>query len=479
MTTATAPQSRALPQLIRCGKGELLLNFAHVFGIAFIFLLGFVVTPATNFTLLFLNASVFIVIAIWVRKSGPIHLDLIFLFFLFLYSFSVPFSNALAEREYNQEVLRYSTDICMLAYFGFAIGLLLDSGRHRMNAPLSSIGPVEAERMRKAGMLVFLLGAIASVAAIALTTGMSAYLSAGYAGRALLKRDVGPVELGLYVSVVGLFAVFAATILAEKRRQLSKLFIGFVFLFFFFYISFLGIRRPLFLLGVGLLSGYSLIRHRPRFAVAMPIGVVAFAFLTTFAQYRQLISTVGISATIDFIQDNASAEWIDVSNTELGAPFRTLVDYLGNESQAGELLLGSSYLESIPYTLPSFITGGMQSLSVKYTYHFFSSDFISIGGNMGLFPVTEAYLNFGVVGAFAIFLLFGFLLSRSNRWFHRVGRGGATYIILFMMLVPWTAFFMRLDMASFFKGFLYSQLVPFLLLAALINLQKPLATRHA
>lgn len=478
MTNALALQSRTLPQTVRCGKAELLLNLAHVFAITFIYALGFFVTPATKFLLLFLNVAVYLVVVIRVRNSGPIHLDLIFLLFLFLYSFSVPLSNALVEKQYSQDAVRYAADICILAYLGFSIGLLLDSGRHRTNASLIRIGPAEVERLRKSGMLVFLLGAIASVAAIVLTTGISTYLSAGYAGRALLKREVGPVELGLYVSIVGLFAVFVSTSLAEKRTQLSKGFLVLLFLFFFFYISFLGIRRPLFLLGFGLLAGYSLIRHRPSLSVALPIGVVAFAFLSTFAQYRQLISTAGINETIDFIQANASAEWFDVSNTELGAPFRTLIDHLGVKNHSGDLLLGGSYFESIPYVLPSFINGGMQSLSVEYTNRFFSSDFIAVGGNMGLFPVTEAYLNFGSLGAFVIIFLFGLLLSRSNRWCHRVGRGKSTYIILFMMLVPWTAFFMRLDMASFFKGFFYSQLVPFILLAAFTNLQKSWAKRR-
>ena len=155
-----------------------------------------------------------------------------------------------------------------------------------------------------------------------------------------------------------------------------------VFLVFFFYISFLGIRRPLFLLGVGLLSGYSLIRHRPKLGIALSIGVISFVFLTTFAQYRQLISSAGVEETIVFIQDNASLEWLDVSNTELGAPFRTLTDHIQGQSINDGLLFGSSYVQTFLYVLPSRITGGLESLSVEYTNRFFSSDFIAIGGNI-------------------------------------------------------------------------------------------------
>lgn len=476
MRAETAQHSNVQPQVVRCGKEELVINVTHVIAIVFIYLFSAVASEKIGYSLLFLNAVVYILFAIRVRKSGPVHLDLVFLFFLLIYSFSVPLSNALTEKQYNQDIVRDAADICMLSYLGFAIGLLLDSGHHRRNAILYRFGWADAERMRKSGMWVFFMGAVASFAAIALTSGLSAYLSAGYAGRALLKREAGPVELGLYISIVGLFAVFAAVNHTGKRSPISKVFVALVFLFFFFYISFLGIRRPLFLLGLGLLSGISLIRHRPKMIVALPIGLLAFAFLTTFAQYRQLISTAGINETLLFIQSNASVEWFDVSDTELGAPFRTLMDYLGDDRRRTGMLLGSSYLESILYVFPSFLTGRLESLSVEYTNTFFSSDFISIGGNMGLFPVTEAYLNFGAFGAFVIVLLFGIFLSKVNRWFHGVGRGRASHIILFMMLVPWTAFFMRLDFASFSKGFLYSQLVPYFLIVVLSKLQKSRAS---
>lgn len=465
-------QSELRPKVVRCGKEEMGVSLVHLVLMVFIYIVIYLLSQKIGYIFLIINFSIFTLLIIRIRNSGPIHLDIVFLFFLFIYSFSVPISNALSEKQYDQVTLRYAADICWLAYFGFAVGLMLDTGRHRKIAKWNLLGQVEAERMRKAGMVVFFLGVLASGAAIALTSGFSTYLSAGYAGRALLKRQVGPVELGLYVSIVGLFAIFAAVNLADKSSKISRFFVYFVFIFFFFYISFLGIRRPLFLLALGLLSSYSLIRHRPKLVVALPIGIVAFAFLTTFAQYRQLISSVGINDTLAFIQANASAQWFDVSNTELGAPFRTLIDYIGNSQYRPSLLLGSSYIESFLYVFPSFITGGMESLSVQYTNRFFSSDFISIGGNMGLFPVTEAYLNFGAVGTFAIFASLGFVMSKANRWFHAVGRVKAVHVIFFMMLVPWTAFFMRLDMASFAKGFLYSQLVPFFMLVILTDLQK-------
>ena len=459
-------------RLVRCGKDEFILNLVHMIAIFLILIIGLLTTPAMQFISLFTVFGIYLISAISVRASGPIHLDIVFLFFLFIYSFSVPLSASLSENSFDKEVIWKAAEICLLGYTGFSFGMLLDSGQHRRIAEVGRIDEKSAKLMRKSGMWIFVIGVFASIAAIVLTSGISAYLSAGYAGRALLKRDAGPVELGLYFSIVGLFAVFASTILSDGKQRVSKAFVTLVFLVFFFYISFLGIRRPLFLLGVGLLSGYSLIRHRPKLGIALSIGVISFVFLTTFAQYRQLISSAGVEETIVFIQDNASLEWLDVSNTELGAPFRTLTDHIQGQSINDGLLFGSSYVQTFLYVLPSRITGGLESLSVEYTNRFFSSDFIAIGGNMGLFPVTEAYLNFGRTGVLFLFGIIGFCLARTNRWFHGVGRGKIQYIVVYMTLVPWAAFFMRLDMASVSKGFLYSQIVPFIFVLLFFQLYR-------
>lgn len=459
-------------KIIECGKLEFIINVLNLFAIAVIYTIGVLFSEKVMYTLYIIEFILFYSILIIVRNSGIIHLDLSFLIFLFIYSFSVPVSNVFLGNDINQNIIKDASNISILAYFSYCVGILLQSGKHRHIGSLKMISSKDAKFIRKSGQWVFLFGFITSLSAILFTVGFSQYFSAGYAGRSLIKREAGPIEIGLYISLVGFFSIFLANLLSEYKERASKIFVIVFFILFSVYASFLGIRRPLFLLGLGLFAGYSIVYHRPKLKTALPIMLLAFVFLTTFAQYRQLISTVGVLETVAFIQNNASWEWLDISRSELGAPFRTLTDYLGYNQQWREYLLGSSYVQTPLYVLPSFLTGGLQSLSVQYTHTFFSQDFISIGGNMGLSPVTEAFLNFGALGVFFIFAIFGFSLGKANRWFHSVGRGKTVYIILFMILVPWTAFFMRLDMASFAKGFLYSQLIPFLLFCLLFILYK-------
>jgi oligosaccharide repeat unit polymerase len=229
---------------------------------------------------------------------------------------------------------------------------------------------------------------------------------------------------------------------------------------FIAYVGYLGIRRPIFLLVGGLFATYSVVHFRPKLLTALLIAIPVFLLFSTFSQYRQIISAEGPVATIEFIRDNASIDWLDVSNSELGAPFRTLYDELPNVDREGHLY-GRSYLIAPLYMLPSSINHGATSLSIDYTARYFDPRFIMIGGNMGYFPVTEAYYNFGLPGVVLMFALMAALLGHVNNRFFERWRGSPLAVAFFAVMIPWVAFFMRLDFASFAKSFLYSQFLCF------------------
>lgn len=458
---------------------QFLLGFSHA-TIALACIAASFFLPMSSVLAAFsLNFFVFVVGAITLRKAGIVHLDLVFLTFLFIYSISVPLSNALEPKSYDQSALQNATELCMLAYFGFALGILFQPRRTKKAALQIQPDPAQAIAFRRSGIIVFWIGVVLSIGAISLTTGFSEYLSAGYAGRALLKREAGPIEIGLYVCTAGLFAAYAGALLSNSQARATKLIVSIAFLFFLIYVSFLGIRRPLFLLALGLIAGYSIIRHRPNLRSSLLLFAPAFVFFTTFAQYRQLLSAFSLTETFTFIKENANWRWLDVSETELGAPFRSLLDYLSLPNNALDFQLGLSYVQAPVYIWPSFLTGGLQSLSVEYTHLFFSDEFISIGGNMGFFPVTEAYLNFGEVGVLIIFMLYGLGLTKANNWFHVHARSSLIAVTFFMTLVPWAAFFMRLDFSSFAKGFFYSQLVPLIAIYLIGRILKTRIHRRA
>ena len=408
------------------------------------------------------NLILFISLTVRNRKSGLIHLDIVFLTFFSIYAFVFPISNYFSPKlDWNKEVVESAYLICQLSNFGYAIGLLFTAHKQykiEKNQTFTSF-QMNANLIRLYGYLVVAAGVMFSFAIVLATVGIQSYITAGYAGRALIKRQAGPVELGLYFSVVGLVMIFTAHIATSKKKFKDSLFLFSTALLFVGYVSFLGIRRPTFLLLLALISVYSILKHRPKPFLAFVGGVPVFLLLTTFAQYRQVLGSSGLRGTVEFIQENYSVEWFDFSRTELGAPFKTLY-YTLSDSMGVQFYYGWSYLSSVFYVLPSALNGGMKSLSVKYTHAYFSEDFISIGGNMGYFPATEAFVNFGYLGPIFVFCVIAIFLSHINYKMHKQKNRDFFITILFALAVPWLAFLIRLDFASFLKGFLYSQLIP-------------------
>lgn len=405
------------------------------------------------------------------RAGGVVHLDLIFLAFFLVYALCVPLYAQFGGKDLAPAVVSEALVVCLLANLGYAFGAVFATTLPAQQTMQEA--PPTARRLRldptqvvRAGYIVFAVGLVLSIVAVLATVGFDAYLSAGYAGRALLKRENGPIEIGLYVCVSAIVAIYAATLMSGQKTTRSNLFVYACIVLFIGYTAFLGIRRPMFLLILGVFSAYSLIMRRPTLGRAALLMLPIALLLSTFAQYRQIISTAGVSEAVTFVQDNANADWLDLSNNELGAPFRTLYDTIAHE-RPGERQYGLSYLQAPLYMLPSSVGLKVESLSVQYTNRFFDQAFLDIGGNMGFFPATEAYVNFGYLGCLGIFALYAVVLRRLNGFFQARARSDAMLVASFAILVPWMAFFIRLDFASFMKGFFYSQVTALLLILVL------------
>lgn len=444
-------------------KAEVVASFYYFLASIVSLTLYIFFEPAYCFITVITSSSLYFYFVMYYRKMVIINLEQVFLLFFIIYSITFPLSYYLFPKsQFEPEVVYFSYLLCLFANIGYAFGLFIHSIFNSDNRVFEKKNiyefSLDTNRLKRSGYITFMLGVIASFMAVMMTVGMNAYLTAGYAGRALIKREAGPIELGLYISVVGAVIVFCSYLLAPKKLKIELYILVSIIVFFFAYVSFLGVRRPSFLMLLALFSVYCVITRKVKVNRLLLYAVPLFLFFTTFAQYRQVISSSGVIETVYYIQENASLDWFDFSETELGAPFKTLY-HISSDSDL-DYRYGLSYLSSVLYVLPSFINGGMQSLSVEYTYKYFSSDFISIGGNMGYFPVTEAYVNFGVLGPVFMFCLIAIILAWLNRQTYRLSNIKVFRLVLFAIAVPWIAFFMRLDFSSFMKGFVYSQLVP-------------------
>lgn len=388
-----------------------------------------------------------IILSTFLSGSGSLSASVLCLMAFAFYALAVPLHH-LFNQDYDDSGVQFVTSMCVVGLAGQIFGYLL-MGKPRFTRMPT---PVDTSSF---GLSVIILGTLALIIAIGATSGFSAYFQAGYAGRALLKREVGPVELGLYYIVVGyLFVAFNWLFRTSGRRSVGKGFFLLSFLgVFVVYVSFLGIRRPSFFMVFSLITLYFLsIRGKASKSILLLALFMAFLF-GIFAQFRQVLSDHGAMEALAYVFTHFDFSWFDLSSSELGAPFRTMLDVKDSWIADG-WQWGQSYLDALVNVFPSSMVKYRDSLSVQYTNTFFTQDYIAIGGNMGFFPVTEAYLNFGALGVFFEFFILGlFIKYVENR---AVEQADVVHTVICAIMVPWFFFFLRTDFSSFLKSFTYS-----------------------
>ncbi|WP_454781376.1 O-antigen polymerase [Legionella sp. WA2022007384] len=377
--------------------------------------------------------------------SGFFSASVVCLLAFFFYSMAVPLHH-LFYGDYNESGVSFVTTMCVVGLLGQIFGYYA-IGKPRF------IGINNGKYESFFGFFILSLGIVILIAAIAGTVGFSAYFNAGYAGRALLKREAGPLELGLYYSIIGyLFMVHSWFYQPSKKRIVLGLFLLSFLLCFVAYVSFLGIRRPSFFMVISFLFIYFLkVKGRVPLLIVLTSLFCAFLF-GIFASFRQVLSDHGASSALSYVLENFNLAWLDLSASELGAPFRSMLDV--DPWFSDSFLWGRSYVDAVINLLPSSIGKFSESLSVKYTHEFFSPEYIAIGGNMGFFPVAEGYLNFGAVGVFLEFFFVGMLIKYIEN--QAIRKSNVVQVIVYAIMVPWFFFFLRSDLASFSKSFFYS-----------------------
>ncbi|MFT6341228.1 MAG: oligosaccharide repeat unit polymerase [Alcanivorax sp.] len=385
---------------------------------------------------------------------------------LLLYGFFVPFHEVM-NSDGNFQLILKSLFMYQMAITGLAVGLVIVGFLLRENK-ISRQQPIYNEKSsafvaeKYSAFVVLFWGAGVAFLAVLFTVGFDAYLNAGYAGRALIKRQAGPIELGLYHAVVGALLLFAIANINGQgglRQGNLKRFVFIFFIFFIVYVSFLGIRRPTFFLVISFFAFYVRQISGLQFRYIVALVLVFFCF-TLFAQFRQVLAADGAAAAASFVKENSSVHWLDMSSTELGAPFRVLLDV--QDHWNGEpARLGYSYYQAFINILPRQFGIDIVSLSEEYTYRLFTADFRAIGGNMGFSPVAEAYLNFGFWGILLMFAFWGCLWGGVSVFLD--SRSHILAQVFSAVLIPWSMFFCRTDFAAYIKVSFYSIGIPFVI----------------
>ncbi len=425
-------------------------------------------TPALSLLFFIVSTVFYIVDEVQHGQRAIFSLDCVLIGFYGLYVIAVPMNYLLTDQ--FDQISNDALGLCVLGQLGWITGFYF---AHLSYSEQPSHEPQPTYyshyHLRLVAWALMILGILSGFMAISATVGLVEYWQAGYAGRALLKREAGPIELGLYVTVVGIVLWFIHARLSGSWHQPKTkwLIIGFV-IAFIAYVALLGIRRPSFMLIMSLMAADVFMGRQLKLFKATVIATFFIIVFGSFALYRQVLSDQGVLSALTYVADNASWTWLDLSKTELGAPFRSLTDVL-EKWLVGDWFYGQTYVQAAPNILPSFLNIYQPSLSEQYTKLFFSEDFIAIGGNMGFFPVSEAYLNFSYLGPVFVFMMLGYALLRLIKWAECQYQNPLVTLLIALM-VPWMVFFLRVDFSAIIKTFFYSVLVPYCMAYLLLTI---------
>lgn len=164
---------------------------------------------------------------------------------------------------------------------------------------------------------------------------------------------------------------------------------------------------------------------------------------------------------------------LNPASNEFGAPFGNLNEYL--ISGGYELKLGESYINSHAIIIPQFIYPGEKPIQEIYQFrdkYFPAEKNRSDIASTGYSPILEAYINFGEVGVFFMFVILGGLLVMFEMM--RINSTLIIYPIFYVSLFTLMRSFHRsgfdLMIGELFWAFVLSFFV--LLLFAFLNLFK-------
>lgn len=409
--------------------------------------------------LIFLGLVSFVVLRdLGGRKIDVFEIKYVFLLFYVLYSLSVPI-RSLFEPLGTEErgLIVHAFGLCLAGLLSFLVGYLIRYRIRRGQGP--ALLPLEWDpsATRKVALGVIFGGLTIYLLAIQLTCGIRVYFSAGYGGRGALKAEYGPLDVGLYIALIGICLYWTYRLITHQGGGVFfwGSLAGFIFL-----MTIIGIRRPTFWILLTLMALYHYLGRRLSLSKSVFLVLILGIGFTLFAFVRHITGEGDVFGGFRYLRDNFSWSWLDVSRTELGAPFKSLTMILSRVPNPTPYFDGQSYVDAILYQMPRFIYPNRPvSISGWFEREFFSEKFVAEGGSMGVFMVAEAFANFGDYGVVIIMFLWGVLF----RWFYELflrHRESPAYVFFYVMSLAWVVFLMRLDFAGAVKGYLVTALIP-------------------
>ena len=224
---------------------------------------------------------------------------------------------------------------------------------------------------------------------------------------------------------------------------------------------FVGSKMHVFHVGIAMLVGARVAGWQLRASALLLVAVLALPIFFVGLTRNRLGQ--GVEEMAEFAADEADADSFNPANIDAYGPYLTLIYTTSTLQVPAELRWGATYLQTLTLLPPRWMYPGRPTpVADEFAEDFLGKDYYDNAG-FGYSSVTEAYVNFGVVGPPLIFFAVGLGLGALRDGLGR-RRGQLAAALVYATAAPWILLTLRYPLSGVAKGYGLMMLVPTLAL---------------
>ena len=288
--------------------------------------------------------------------------------------------------------------------------------------------------------------------------GLSAYLAVGYGGaQYIADGGLGYLLVGEDLMMLSLALLWLYSLKTKSALSRALFFVGAI-PFFYFRIK-MGDRGTILALTIMLLAQqHYLVKSFSR-KKALTLLLAGYIAGVIFGAARFWIAREDLSSVPREIVRTFDPSWLMPANVgEFTAPSASLYDLI-EHPHFFQYQYGYSYFIFLRNFMPEAWVPDRVPTLAQWYLKTFDALLLDRGGGKGFFTAGEAFVNFGFVGPFLQFLVYGIVLRAVYEWFRRQSRNAAA-VILYATCLVWIFPLVRIDLATALRGALIRGIVP-------------------
>ena len=222
-----------------------------------------------------------------------------------------------------------------------------------------------------------------------------------------------------------------------------------------------GSKMHVFHVGIAILVGARVAGWRLRAEALAVVAVLAIPIFFVGLTRNRLGQ--GVEEMAEFAADEADADAFNPANIDAYGPYLTLIYSTSTLRVPADLRWGATYLQTLTLLPPRWMYPGRPTpVGDEFAMEFLGKDYYDNAG-FGNSSVTEAYVNFGMLGPPLVFVLVGLGFGALRDGLGR-RRGQLAPAIVYATAAPWILLTLRYPLAGVVKGYGLMMLVPTLAL---------------